>query len=154
MNVECINAFVSAGMSVLKQTTQQDISTGKAYLKTASHIKDSVRLMVGFTGSIKGKVSLNMELNTALDIASSMMGGFPVSELDEMSASAVGELANMIAGNASTILYNKGIGVDITTPSVVRGQNLISNPSGSQYICIPLSLSTKGIIELDILING
>jgi len=154
MNVDCINAFISAGTLVLKQATQQDVSTGKAFVKTTSAIEDAVCLIVGLTGKIRGKVSINMDKKMALDLASSMMGGYTVTEFDEMTSSAVGELANMIAGNASTILYDKGIGIEITPPSVIQGQNTIIVLDGiTQVICIPLSLAGKGTIELDICIR-
>ena len=150
MNVDCINAFISAGSVVLKQTTQKDVATGKAFIKTNGFINDTISLMIGLSGKIRGRVALNMEKEIALKIASNMMGGFVVTDFDEMTASAVGELANMIAGNASTILYNKGIGIEITPPSVVQGSIFLSD---DQVICVPLTLADEGTIELNISIK-
>ena len=57
-------------------------------------------------------------------IASAMMMGMKITELDEMSKSAIAESANMILGNAATILYNKGIKIEITPPSLMTGENI------------------------------
>ena len=46
-----------------------------------------------------------------------MMMGMPVTALDDMSASAINELGNMMMGNAATILSTKGIAMDITPPT-------------------------------------
>ena len=46
-----------------------------------------------------------MDKPVALQIASAMMMGMTITELDEMSKSAIAESANMILGNAATLLY-------------------------------------------------
>lgn len=54
-------------------------------------------------GEMKGQVILAIRENNAKDIASRMMFGMPVNELDEMASSALNELGNMIMGNTATI---------------------------------------------------
>jgi len=63
-----------------------------------------------------------MNKNVALTAASGMMGGLNLTELDEMSKSALSELTNMILGNTATLLYNRGVGVEITPPSFLMGR--------------------------------
>ncbi len=48
------------------------------------------------------------------------MLGETVTELDDMSMSALGELANMITGNAATQLSAKGYDCDISSPSIIQ----------------------------------
>jgi chemotaxis protein CheX len=57
--------------------------------------------------------------------------------MDELSKSAIGELGNMIMGNAATIFSTKGIGIDITPPVLAIGNMSISNLQ-LKNICIPL----------------
>ena len=92
-----------------------------------------------------------LSYNKALEIASNMMMGMPVTELDEMSTSAISELGNMIMGNAATILSTKGIGIDITPPTLCRG-NLTITQSYTKNICIPLS-GDDITIELDVAVK-
>ena len=83
-----------------------------------------------------------------------MMMGMPVTEFDEMSKSAISEMSNMIMGNAATILYNRGINIDITPPSLLMGENMQITPSKMKTICIPLLIGEGDKIELDISTEG
>jgi chemotaxis protein CheX len=91
-----------------------------------------------------------MSKKVAFMIASAMMFGMPVDELNEISKSAISELTNMILGNTATLLYNKGIGIEITPPSLLLGENLQISPSKMKTICVPLYLSDTDVLEIDI----
>ena len=58
-----------------------------------------------------------------------------------------------MVGNAATILSTKGIGIDITPPTVCRGAMKISQ-SYAKNICIPMSCNDDLILELDIAVKG
>lgn len=73
----------------------------------------------------------------------------PTNEMTELYMSAICELGNMIMGNAATIFSTKGIGIDITPPTVCRG-NMTFSPANSQNIGIPLILNDNRTIEVDI----
>ena len=113
---------------------------------------DSVIIMIGITGEMRGQVMIVLSYTKALEIASKMMMGMPVEKLDEMSISAISELGNMIMGNAATIFSTKGILIDITPPTVCRG-NLTIAQSFAQNICVPLS-GGDITIELDIAVKA
>lgn len=152
INVEYINPFLMAATSIIKDICGIDMKVGKPYVKSTAFANDSVIIMIGVTGEMRGQVMIAMTYEKALDIASKMMMGMPVTELDEMSISAISELGNMIMGNAATILSTKGIGIDITPPTVCRG-NLTITQSYTQNICIPLS-GGDITIEMDVAVKG
>jgi chemotaxis protein CheX len=66
-----------------------------------------------------------------------------------MSKSAISELGNMISGNASTILYNQGIIIDITPPQVISNSDQL-NISG-KALTVPLNLGEIGQINLQVI---
>ena len=72
-----------------------------------------------------------------------------ITKLDELSLSALSELGNMILGNAATVLSTKGKIVDITPPSIIRGDFTLAS-AYTQNICVPLSYDDNKVIELDI----
>ncbi len=154
MNIDYINPFIEASQTVLKQIASIDAKLGKVYLKEAPYKSDSILILVGLTGNIRGQAVFSMNKNLAMSIASSMMYGMPVTELDEISKSAISELTNMILGNAATLLYNRGKIVEITPPSLLMGDNMMISPNKMKTICIPLLLDNNGVIELDISIEG
>lgn len=150
MNVEYINPFIEASQTVLKQTANIDAKLGKVTLKDSPFISDSVVIIVGLTGKMRGQAVFSMTKKVALDVASAMMGGMTVNELDEISKSAISELTNMILGNAATLLYSKGIGIEITPPSFLTGDNLQISTTKMKTICVPLIFNNEDQMEIDI----
>ena len=151
INVEYINPFLMAATNIIKDICQIDMQVGKPYVKQTAFADDSVIIMIGITGEMRGSVIIALTYNKALEIASKMMMGMPVTELDEMATSAISELGNMIMGNAATILSTKGVGIDITPPTLCRG-NLTITQSYTKNICIPPS-GDDITIELDVAVK-
>lgn len=152
MRVEYINSFIEATTIVLKAMTNVDFLVGKPYLAVNSNPDKYVFIMVGITGEIKGKATIGMDMNAARSIASAMMMGFPVEELDDMSKSALGELGNMIMGNTATLIYELGHKIDITIPTLIVGKNISMLTSGMKTIGIPVE-SSIGKLTLSIASN-
>lgn len=152
MNVDHINPFLMAATTILKDMCQITTKLGKPFVKTTEFGPGSVIIMIGITGELRGQIIIGLPIPVALDIASKMMMGMPVSEMDEMSRSAISELGNMILGNAATIFSTKGIGIDITPPTVVIGNMSISS-AYAKNICIPLTYDDGKTIEIDIAVK-
>jgi len=150
MNIEYINPFIEASQAVLKQTAGIDAKLGKVFLKNSPYRSDNIIVIVGLTGKIRGHAIFSMDSRIALQIASAMMDGMQVTELDELSRSAISELTNMIIGNTATLLYNRGVNVEITPPSFLMGENMQISPTKMKTICIPLILNSRDTIEIDI----
>lgn len=148
INVEIINPFLMAATSIMRDMCQLETKVGKPYVKTTEFDSDSVIIMIGITGEMRGQVIIAFSLDVACDIASKMIM-MPICEMNELSMSAISELGNMILGNAATILSTKGIGIDITPPSLCRGTMSITT-SYAKNICIPLYYDGEKCIELDI----
>lgn len=153
INVNHINPFLMAAGTILRDACQMEMSIGKPYVKTTEFGEDSVIIMIGITGEMRGQVMIAMKTTKACEIASKMMMGMPVPELDEMAMSAISELGNMIMGNAATILSTKGIGIDITPPTLCRGDMKISQ-TYAKNICIPMSSDGSMVLEPDIALKG
>ena len=154
MNVEYINPFIEASQSVLQMMTGNKPDLRKVYIRQSPFASDNIAVIVGLTGKIRGQVIISLSKLSALSIASDMMGGMEIIELNDISKSAISELANMIMGNAATLLSSKNIGVDITPPSLLVGENLTITTSNVQTVCVPLELKNENLIEIDISIEN
>ncbi|MEZ0537804.1 chemotaxis protein CheX [Caldicellulosiruptoraceae bacterium PP1] len=150
MNVEYINPFILASQQVLKQIANIDLTLGKVFIKETTYQVDQIVVIIGMTGTIKGQVNFCMNKDTALYIASQMMGGYLVAEFDEIAKSAIGEMANMIMGNTSTIFSQKNIMIDITPPSILMGENMVISLSHMVNICVPLHMNNGHKIDMDV----
>ncbi|NLN66130.1 MAG: chemotaxis protein CheX [Clostridiaceae bacterium] len=150
MNVEYINPFIEASQQVFKMMTGIMPSLGKVHLKTSPYSGDSIAVIVGITGKIRGQVIISLSNHTAKSVASIMMGGIPIEVMDEISNSAISELGNMIMGNTATILAAKGVGIDITPPSLLSGEKIKISSSSMRTICVPLDLGEERKVDIDI----
>lgn len=152
LNAEHINPFLIAATKIIKDMCFVDVKIGKPYMKSADFKDDTIIIMIGITGEIRGQAMIAFPNTVACDIASKMIM-MPVTQLDELSTSAICELGNMIMGNTATIFSTKGIGIDITPPTLCSGNVSFSN-SYTQNICIPLAYIDGNNIEINVAVTG
>ena len=98
--------------------------------------------MVGLAGQLRGVLSLRCSSKSAAIMASKMLG-VEVGHGDEQMWDAVGEIANMIAGNFKNKLTGMGDGCMLSVPTVI---------TGSDYNC--RSLTDSGSLEVRLLFEG
>lgn len=147
IDVKLINPFLQSSISIVESVTQVKMTVGKPE-RTDFYLKEKTyAIQVGVVGEMKGQVILAMLDDSAKDIASRMMFGMPVNELDEMSCSALNELSNMIMGNTATIFSTLGILIDITPPLAVHGENLRLK-TDIEGIKVPMMYDGKEYISL------
>lgn len=149
MKAEYINAFIKASTEVLNNFVSEKFSVGKPFIRNNPFPTKEIIILLGITGDIKGQAVFSLTEDMAKAVASGMMMGMPVEEIDEMAKSALSELGNMIMGNSATLLFNEGVKIDITPPSLVKGLSIEISSGGMETLCVPL-VSTLGEIEFDI----
>lgn len=147
IDVRHINPFLQSSVSIVENVIQVKMTVGKPEMTDFRLRETTYAIQVGVVGEMKGQVILAMEDSNAKDIASRMMFGMPVTELDEMSSSALNELSNMIMGNTATIFSTLGIVIDITPPLAFYGKDLIMK-SDIDGIKVPLMYEGKEYIGL------
>lgn len=147
LDVNNINPFLQSTISIFESVTQLKLAVGKPSFADFSFKKPTYSITVGIVGQMKGQAVLTMELEHAKDIASKMMFGMPIAELDEMACSALNELSNMIMGNTATIFSTQGKLIDITPPISMVGTDL-QIKSDIDPICVPLLLDGNEYIRL------
>lgn len=124
LDVKHINPFLQSSLTVLESAAQMKMSIGKPSVSDLGFKDQVLVLQVGVTGDLKGQILLVMTVDSAKRIASGMMMGMPVAELDDMATSALSELSNMIMGNTATLFSSQDIRIDITPPLTMFGAQL------------------------------
>jgi chemotaxis protein CheX len=151
MKVEYINPFIQGSQNVLSMVCGEGPTLGRLFIKNRPYAGLQVSILIKIFGDISGFVVFTMAIPTACLIASRMMAGMAVTELDDMSKSAISELGNMISGNVATIFSGMGNKVDISTPDFFTDAYIDGVPSGSEgIVCMPLQLSDGCIFEVDL----
>lgn len=151
MRVEYINPFVESAMSVLKTTVSQDIKRGAPKLSSSINQIMGVAIIVGLAGQVSGRVIIDMNPDTALNIASSM-NGEKLTSFDELVSATLTELGNMITGNAVTKLHQLGFKFDLTPPALFMGDNLKMTDSKIEALVVPLELA-EGCMNINVAIK-
>lgn len=152
INADYINPFLIASTKVLKDMVFIDAKIGKPYTKVTEFGEQSLLIMLGVTGKMKGQVILNFHEVVALDVASKMCM-MPLDEMNDLAQSAVCELGNMILGNTATVFSTKGIGIDITPPTICNGPVTFSSMYTTN-ICIPLIYDEDKVIEINVALSA
>ncbi|WP_270169630.1 chemotaxis protein CheX [Paenibacillus sp. SYP-B4298] len=150
MKAELVNPFLESAKNVIEQMIMIRPETGELQVKNVKLVQGHIWIQIGMSGQLSGDVMFGLSESVALKIISAMMGGFVITEIDEMGKSAISELGNMISGNASTLLSNQGVHVDITPPRV-----LSSGPDGemeARALTIPLIIDGIGELDIQVLI--
>lgn len=151
LNAEYINPFIMAASGVLRDFGIET-KVEKPVVKKAAFEKDSLIILIGVTGEMRGQVMIAFKNEVACFVASKMMM-MPVTEMNEMSTSAICELGNMILGNSATVFSTKGVGIDITPPTICAG-DVVFSASYAANVAIPLTLEDGKQIEINVSVKG
>jgi chemotaxis protein CheX len=152
MKVEFINPFVSASFSVLTAVLGSEPTKGKISLRPAHLPSGECSIITGVTGMVSGQVVYGMSMETAYRLASAMIG-MPVTEFDQLAASAISELGNMITGNSMSLLAQAGYICDITPPTIIRGKSMRISTVDIHALMIPM-ITSYGEIEIALSLRG
>ncbi|MBP3962046.1 MULTISPECIES: chemotaxis protein CheX [Paenibacillus] len=151
MKAEYINPFLESAKIVIEQVIQIRPSTGQLGVKEVKFTQDYIWIQIGINGQMNGDIVFGLSEEVALKMVSAMMGGYIISEMDEMGKSAISELGNMISGNASTMLFNQGVRVDITPPKLVLSSQA-ADFKAAKALTIPLIMDGIGELDIQVLI--
>jgi len=134
MKEEYVNAFLIPASLVWEKELGQSLNLVGAEAVSNQYTTEDLTVVIGVSGSLQGNVLYGFGNGTALSVASHMIGE-PVDELDEMGLSVIGEIANMITGNAATQLASAGYRCDISPPVLIEpvGSRL-TTMTGSQIL--------------------
>lgn len=107
MKMELIQPFINAADAVLAEALQCSPKIEDVSMEDEMYRRKGMASVILIRGDIEGHVILDLDPATALRVASHLAGG-PVNETEQIVRETVNELANMVIGNAVTLLNNDG----------------------------------------------
>lgn len=152
MKVEYINPFIEAAFSVMEMVLGNRPSKGDLAMQPATFTSQQCNIVCGVTGQVQGQVIYGMSMTVADKIASTMLGQ-PIKVFDQLAASAIAELGNMISGHAMAKLSEAGYICDITPPTIIRGTNVKISTLSIPAIVIPMT-TDQGEVSITVGIQG
>jgi len=153
MDVKYINPFITATHHVLDTMAHTKAAVDKPYLKKEKIAKGDVTGIIGLTGQVKGTISVTFTEKCILAIVSGMFGE-EMKELNEEIKDAVGEISNMISGQARRELETMGLSLTAAIPTVIMGKNhSISHITAHPVIAIPFR-TDNGEFTIEVSFEG
>ena len=139
MDVTLINPFINATINVLETMAFTKAEAGKPFLKKDMVAQGDVSGVLGLIGDIKGTISASFSEKSILSIVSNMLGE-EMTELNDDVKDAVGEIVNMVSGQARQELDELGKSLKAAIPTVIMGKDhVITHVSTYPIVAIPFS---------------
>ena len=136
-DVALAKPFVQATINVLSSMTGLSPVPGKPYVKKTDKAQGDVSAIVGITGCKSGAVALSFSQSCAIALVKGMLGA-AIEDIIADTRDAVGEITNMISGQARATLSEMGLPLQGSTPSIVFGANhSLSFPGQVTTVAIP-----------------
>ena len=138
-DVTLAKPFIQATINVLSAMAGLSPTPGAPYVKKTNQAQGDVSAIVGITGSKSGAVALSFSQSCAIALVKGMLGD-AIEDILADTRDAVGEITNMISGQARAGLSELGIPLQGSTPSVVFGANhTLTFPGQATIIALPFS---------------
>ena len=121
-DVEIAKHFVKAVSLILSTMAGIDATPGMPYVKKNRVACGDISAIIGVTGPRNGTIAVSFPEATATALVVGMLGE-DVEDLEQDMQDAVGEVANMISGQARASIAEAGLVLQGSTPSVVMGKS-------------------------------
>jgi chemotaxis protein CheX len=147
MDVAYVNPFISSTIETFKKMMKVDVVPQKPVLKQNPEPMYDVSGVIGLSGNAQGSISLSFPKIAALKAVSAMVGA-EIKIIGPEITDGIGEIVNIIAGNAKQNLtkYN----LTISLPNVIVGKDhKLITPSGTATIVVPFA-STIGNFAMEV----
>jgi chemotaxis protein CheX len=119
MNEGYVNVFLTPAVHVWEKELAVKLTVAGAEQVASQYTINELTALIGISGQLEGNVLYGFTQESAKSIVSKMTGQ-EILEMDEVALFAIGEIANMITGNAATLLANLGAVCEITLPVIIE----------------------------------
>ena len=139
MDVSYINPFITATLTCYRTMITDKVEFKNPQLKKEPFPSYGISGVIGLSGDAQGSIALCYSKEVAISTVSKMLG----CEIHENSPDlidAIGEIANIIAGNAKSELSRFNLAISL--PNVIIGKDhVLAGLSGAPTIVVPFGSS-------------
>ncbi len=147
MKVEYINPFIEAVYDLFNTMLGAEARSREVGVAMEQGNPRDIMGLIGLSGPARGMVALAFPVDTALNMVNQLLGT-DTKVVDDSVSDAVSELVNIVAGGAKAKFPMAGPPIDLSLPTVVRGNNYnVDYPSGSVWLEVPFE-SALGNFDL------
>ena len=148
MKIEFINPFIESTIKTMKMMADVEVNRDNLALKRDLITTYDISAILSLTGQVEGSIILSMPKPLACLVAEKLVME-PYTELDGNVQDAVGELANIIVGDARRALVAMGHKTSLSIPNIILGTGHII--SRRRLPCIAIQFRTDhGLFEINV----
>lgn len=148
MQLEYIYPFLAATMKVLKTMAMTDAKPGKPFKKENNVQEGVITGIIGLTGGTSGSVCITFTEQCIVGIVNNMLGESYTGMNADIS-DAVGELVNMISGEARRDLAEKGFVFQAGRPELIEGDNHTINHKVDGPVAVIPFKTENGVFHVE-----
>ncbi len=138
MKVEFINPFIESTLKSLEMMAQITATRDNLALKQDLITTYDISAIVSLTGEVEGSIIISMPSQLACKVASNLLME-EVNAVDSNVQDAIGEMGNIIVGDARRALVAMGKSVTISLPNIILGTGHVIARKGIPCIAIPFN---------------
>jgi chemotaxis protein CheX len=147
MDVKYINPFITATSTVFKTMLNLQTSMDKPFLKNDKITTGDVTGVIGLAGDRSGSVCVSFTENGAKVVYKTLMGD-DCTEVSPEVVDAIGEITNIIAGQARKEFERAGLNLKASIPTIVVGRGSeLHMLSDSPMVSLPFSFEVESVRE-------
>ncbi len=135
MKMQLIQPFISAADCVLASALDGPAQIGDLSMEQEEYRPRGYAARISIHGDIEGRIIVDMTSETALRVASALAGQ-QVEAADETVRETVHELANMMIGNAVTLLNDHGYQFKVLPPEQHSADAPVQNKSDMEELAL------------------
>ncbi len=137
MDVSYINPFIIETQHCFSTMMHIEVHPGEPFLKRVPYPTCDISGVIGLSGDAQGSVALSFPHTVAMNLVRTMLDS-PDDLSEAELIDGIGEIANIIAGNAKKHLT--GFRLSISLPNVIIGKkHVLAGISGAPTIVVPFA---------------
>jgi chemotaxis protein CheX len=148
MRVELIQPFINATDAVLADMLSAPAVIADVSMEENVYRRKGVAASIAIRGDIEGRIIFDLEPETALCVAAALAGG-EITPSDQLACETVSELANIVVGNAVTLLNDQGFSFKVHPPVLHTAETGYSGDCQSESLVMCFE-TTLGKVYLNI----
>lgn len=140
MKVEYINPFYMATRDVFQLMLDLPVDKGNMGVVDEMVSSKEANVVLGVTGDLRGSILFSFPKEMTLEMVR-IMCGMQLDEIDNFVSSALGEIANIVGGNAITNLSTNNYICDIVPPQIYIGSYKSMSMAAQKALLLTMNTS-------------
>jgi chemotaxis protein CheX len=151
MRIELIQPFINAADAVLGQMLQTPAEVREVVMQEDIYRRKGVAASVVIRGDLEGRIIFDLEPEAALRVAE-VLAGAEAGAPEQVARETVCELANMVVGNAVTLLNNQGFRFKVFPPELHTADSACAGGIQSEALALCFETSC-GRVHMNIALD-